>query len=119
MTAKHMLSGFKILLLSLLVTVVLLLVLSLLYYKLKFGTGTVTILVFFVYVLSCLTGGFLAGKHFQTRRAIWGLGFGLLYFLLLLGISFASGKEVADHIMNLTGILAACAISGAMGGFLS
>lgn len=119
MAVKHIVSGLKILILSLLVTVFLLLLLSFLYYKLKFGTGTVTILVFFVYVLSCLTGGFLAGKQFETKRVLWGLGFGLLYFLLLLGISLASGSGLTDHLMNLSGIFAACVLSGAMGGFFS
>lgn len=119
MTTKHVLSTVKILFFSYLVTAILLLVLSLFYYKLKFSTGTVTVLVFFIYVISCLVGGFLAGKHFLKRRALWGLLFGLLYFLLLLGASFAAGKEIIDNIMNLVGVLAACLLSGAMGGFLS
>ncbi len=119
MTTRHVLSAVKILFLSYLVTALLLLILSLFYYKLKFSTGTVTVLVFLIYVISCLIGGFLAGKHFLKRRAVWGLLFGLLYFLLLLGASFAAGKEIIDNMMNLTGVLAACLLSGAMGGFLS
>ena len=116
MTTKHVLATVKILFFSYLVTAILLLVLSLFYYKLKFGIGTV---VFFIYVISCLFGGFLAGKHFLKRRALWGLLFGLLYFVLLLGASFAAGKEIIGNIMNLVGVLAACLLSGAMGGFLS
>lgn len=119
MTTKHVLATVKILFFSYLVTSILLLVLSLFYYKLKFSTGTVTVLVFFIYVISCLFGGFLAGKHFLKRRALWGLLFGLLYFVLLLGASFAAGKEIIGNIMNLVGVLAACLLSGAMGGFLS
>lgn len=119
MTTKHILAAVKILFFSFLVTAVLLLLLSLFYYKLKFGTGTVTVLVFLIYVISCLFGGFLAGKHFLKRRALWGLAFGLLYFLLLLAASFATGKEVLDHMMNLIGVFSACTLSGALGGFLS
>lgn len=116
---RHIFSSIKILALSYLVTAILLFLLSLLYYKLRFGIGTITILVFFVYVLSCLFGGFLSGKHFRKRRALWGMAFGLLYFLILLTVSFASGKEVTDQLANVIGVCAACILSGLLGGILS
>ena len=69
-----------------------------------------------VYILSCLFGGLIAGK---TRRFLWGLLIGLLYFLFLFCMSMAqSGGMTAEPIRPLS-VLAMCALSGMAGGMIS
>ena len=49
------------------------------------------------YILSCLLGGLIAGKTMKTRRFLWGLLIGLLYFLFLFCMSMAqSGGMTAE-----------------------
>ena len=69
-----------------------------------------------VYILSCLLGGLIAGKTMKTRRFLWGLLIGLLYFLFLFCMSMAqSGGMTAEPIRPLS-VLAMCALSGMAGG---
>ena len=75
------------LVLSALLSGLLLLLLSFLLYKLRFSGEYASAGVFAVYGLSCLAGGFFAGKQLKTRRFIWGGLCGLLYFALLLALS--------------------------------
>lgn len=71
-----------------------------------------------IYILSCLFGGFIAGKVLKNRRFLWGLLTGLLYFLFLFLMSMAQGG-VADEPMSIVTVLAMCALSGMAGGMLS
>lgn len=106
------------LVLSALLSGLLLLLLSFLLYKLRFSGEYASAGVFAVYGLSCLAGGFFAGKQLKTRRFIWGGLCGLLYFALLLALSLLTGELHA----GAAGIAAAaltCAASGALGGMIS
>ena len=80
------------LLLAYAVTVILLLLLALLLYKLELDEGKISIGIIAVYVLSCFVGGLAAGKASQSRKFIWGLLVGALYFLVLAVVSIASGQ---------------------------
>lgn len=72
-----------------------------------------------VYILSCLLGGLIAGKNMKSRRFLWGLLIGLLYFLFLFCMSMAqSGGMTAEPIRTLS-VLAMCALSGMAGGMIS
>ena len=49
--------------------------------------------IIIIYVVSCLVGGFMAGKIIRKDRYIWGIVTGLSYYVLLLLVSFlAQGK---------------------------
>ena len=43
--------------------------------------------VILIYLLSCATGGFFAGKCMETRRLLWGIVLGFLYVLVLVIVS--------------------------------
>ncbi|EGN49069.1 hypothetical protein HMPREF0991_01142 [Lachnospiraceae bacterium 2_1_58FAA] len=78
----------KSLLCAYLVTGVLLLILTVLLYKCGLEEKHVSAGILTVYILSTLAGGFVAGKMARVRKFVWGLGIGVLYFLLLVLISF-------------------------------
>jgi putative membrane protein (TIGR04086 family) len=70
-----------------------LLLLALLVFKLDIGKGPVTVGILVIYVLSCLAGGFLAGKILRQDKYRWGFLVGLCYFVLLAAVSFAVQRK--------------------------
>ena len=77
------------LLISYVLSGILLAALAFALYKLRLKEGQVNLMVYAVYLLTCLCGGFLAGKRIRQRRFFWGLLSGLLYFLVLFAVSWA------------------------------
>ena len=70
-------------------------------------------------LLLSLAGGFLAGKGIRSRRFFWGMTNGVLYFLVLLLVSWLhSHGELADT-SRLSVTLACCAAGGMIGGMMS
>lgn len=62
-----------------------------------------------VYILSCLLGGFMAGKIIRKDKYLWGILVGVFYYLLLITVSFAvKGKwgyepdARCDHIFHVS-----------------
>jgi len=80
----------KSLLCAYLVTGVLLLILTVLLYKCGLEEKHVSAGILTVYILSTLAGGFVAGKMARVRKFVWGLGIGVLYFLLVFTTAFRS-----------------------------
>ena len=75
-----------------------LLLLALLVFKLDIGKGPVTVGILVIYVLSCLAGGFLAGKILRQDKYRWGFLVGLCYFVLLAAVSFCSTEKVGYEL---------------------
>ena len=75
------------------VTGLFLLILAFLLFQFEFGGGMAAVGIIIIYVVSCLVGGFMAGKIIRKDRYIWGIVTGLSYYVLLLLVSFlAQGK---------------------------
>jgi len=102
-----------------LVTVVLLAGLAMLLYKLEIGEKLVSAGIVAVYVLSTLVGGLFIGKMAQTRRFIWGIGLGMVYFLLLLLITLGVYRTINSDITNMITTWILCTGGGMIGGMLS
>ncbi len=110
---------FRSLLVSYVLSGILLLLLSLALYRLKLPEAQVTPAVYAVYVIACLAGGFLAGKGIRSRRFFWGLTNGVLYFLVLLLVSWLHGHGSLAETSRLSVTLACCAAGGMIGGMMS
>lgn len=85
----------KVLIAAYLVTMVILLVLAGLLYKLELSEPVVDGGIIAAYVLSCFLGGFLMGKLQKTRKFMWGMIIGLLYYAVLFGVSFCMKQSSA------------------------
>ncbi|MBQ7371602.1 MAG: TIGR04086 family membrane protein [Blautia sp.] len=96
-----------------------LLLLAFLMYKIQLDEGPVTAALIAVYVLSSFTGGLFAGKMIRKDKYLWGVVTGLLYFLLLLCVSFAVRGHWDMSIMHLVTIFFMCLGGGALGGMLA
>lgn len=109
----------KALLCAYVVTGILLLLLTLLLYKFNLDEGKVTGGIIAVYVLSTFVGGFAAGKLGKVRKFIWGLTIGILYFALLLLISFGIYHSMQGNGVNIMTTFLLCAGGGMLGGMVS
>ena len=81
-------SVVKTLLVSYGITAGFLLLFSVLLYKFRISEEMVTGGIVGIYILSNFAGGFLLGKRMKTRKFLWGILSGFLYFLLMVLITF-------------------------------
>ena len=109
----------KSLLIAYLLTGGLLLVLALLLYRFHLSEGVVTGCIVAIYVVASCLAGFLMGKNAGERKFLWGLLQGLLYFSILLLISFILNRSLSDAVAGVFASLAICGGSGMVGGMLS
>lgn len=109
----------KNLLFAYILTGILLVVLAFALYRFQLKESQIRMGVNLVYVLTCIFGGFLMGKGIKQRRFFWGLLLGLLYFLILLAVSFLLNKGINGTMNQILTTMAVCAVSGTAGGMLS
>lgn len=106
------------LILSYILSGILLLALSFALYKLKIKEAQINMAVYIVYILACMAGGVLAGKAIRQKRFFWGLLSGLMYFVVLLAVSWVLKQDPLDTSRILT-VMACCAAGGTIGGMMS
>ena len=111
-------SFIKSLLAAYVVSCIMLFLLSLLLYKFDLSEQTVQIGIILTYILSAFVGGFVMGKKAKTRRFLWGMAVGILYFAFLACISFGVYRSA---FWGTEWILAFvfCTAGGMAGGMMS
>lgn len=109
----------KALLCAYIVTGIMLLILTLLLYKAGLSEENVNAGIILTYVISTFAGGFVMGKLTGTKKFLWGLILGVLYFLLLLLISLGVYHTLQAEITNLLTTFLLCAGGGMLGGMVS
>lgn len=109
----------KTLFITYLLTGILLFSLSFILYKLRLNNTQVQTGVYLIYILSCFLGGFLAGKKMKSRRFLWGMLMGGLYFVVLFLVSSLAGRPLESGFSYLLLVLGICLAGGTSGGMLS
>lgn len=109
----------KSLLFSYAVTGVFLLLLAFLLFQFDLGEKPVAAGILAVYVLSCLLGGFMAGKIMRKDRYLWGMLTGLFYYLLLITVSFVVKGKWDVSLIHAVTTFFLCLGGGTLGGMLS
>ena len=109
----------KSLLFSYILTVLMLGVLAFLLYQFGLSEKTVSIAIIAIYVAATLFGGFITGKKMQSRRFLWGLLMGGIYFIILALVSLIVGKGNIQFGNSFFTTLVLCAGGGMLGGMLS
>lgn len=107
------------LLFSYLLSGLLLILTSLALYRFRLKESQVKIAVNLVYLLSCALAGFLMGKGLRRQRFFCGFLAGLLYFLILMAVSFLLNKGITADTTQLLTTFGFCVGSGIIGGVLS
>lgn len=88
-------------------------------YRFRLPESQINLGVNAIYIISCLVGGFIAGKVMKSRRFLWGLLTGILYFAALFLMSFLQNGGFTDGMIHIATVLGMCAGSGMAGGMLS
>lgn len=115
----HVVRVMKALLVSYLLTGIMLFALAGLLYKFQLDEGKVQIGIIATYILSCFAGGFLEGKMMGSRKFLWGVLLGLLYFLILTLVSLAVNRGLQDGSGSFITSFLLCIGGGMLGGMLS
>ena len=109
----------KSLLASYIVTGILLLVLTFFVYKFELNEKIVSAAIVGIYVVSTLIGGVIIGKLTKSKRYLWGMVLGILYFVLLLLITLGVYRTLNGDSVSIVTSLILCAGGGMTGGMIS
>lgn len=109
----------KSLLASYIVTGLMLLALTFLVYKFKLDEQVVVGGIVMIYVISTFVGGFILGKLVRSRKFLWGIVIGSIYFTLLFLISYGVYREFNTNGLNAITTAILCIGGGMLGGMLS
>lgn len=112
--AKGMLMGWLV---STVMTVILIFLAALLIYLTDMGSGVISVSVFVIYILSALSGGWVAGHKIKYKKFLWGLAVGVLYYLTVCMIAALSGGMMDGFHVRIPVVLM-CLGSGMLGGML-
>lgn len=109
----------KCLLISYLLTTGLLLLLALMLYRFELSEKIVSICIIGIYIIVTFLAGFLAGKREGSRKFLWGLLIGSLYFAILIVVSLVLNHGMEEVSRNFFTVLLLCCGSGMLGGMIS
>ena len=109
----------KSLLASYIVTGILLLVLTFFMYNFELNEKIVSAAIVGIYVVSTLIGGMIIGKLTKSKRYLWGMVLGILYFVLLLLITLGVYRTLNGDSVSIVTSLILCAGGGMTGGMIS
>ena len=109
----------KSLLASYIVTGLLLLGLTFLVYRFELDEQVVVGSLVAIYVISTFVGGYIIGKLMGTRKFMWGLVAGAIYFGLLFLISYGIYREFNTNGLHSVTTVLLCVGGGMLGGMLS
>ena len=109
----------KSLLASYIVTGILLLVLTFFMYKFELNEKIVSAAIVGIYVVSTLIGGMIIGKLTKSKRYLWGMVLGIIYFVLLLLITLGVYRTLNGDSVSIVTSLILCAGGGMTGGLIS
>ncbi|MDE7268462.1 MAG: TIGR04086 family membrane protein [Lachnospiraceae bacterium] len=115
---ERLIALLKCLLAAYLITGILLVAVAGLLYKFSLGENVVDIAIIVVYCVSSLLAGLFFSKGAASRRFLWGLAAGAVYFLVICAVTFAVEGQI--HLMSNSCVttLFICTGSGMLGGML-
>lgn len=117
--AQKAITTLKMLIIGYVITIVMLFLLSFILYKFAVSETVVTVGITITYAVSCFIGGLFLAKKEMNRRVLWGIAYGVLYYVILFIISMCMNKGVDINVTSAVRALLVCVISGALGGFFS
>ena len=109
----------KCLLFAYLMTAGLLLLLALILYRFEIREQVVSVAIIAVYVIVTFLAGFIAGKKMGTRKFLWGLMMGALYFVILIVVSLSVNKGLSGNTNDFVTVMLLCSCGGMLGGMVS
>ena len=115
---ERLVALLKCLLAAYVITGVLLVLVAGLLYKFSLGENVVDVGIIVVFCLSSLLAGLFFSKGAASRRFIWGMAAGAVYFLVICAVTFAVEGKIDLLSNSCMTTLFICAGSGMLGGML-
>ncbi|HKM35643.1 MAG TPA: TIGR04086 family membrane protein [Lachnospiraceae bacterium] len=109
----------KCLLFSYILTGGMLMLLALLVYRFSLSEKIVSVAIIAIYIGATFFAGFVTGKKLMSKKFLWGLVMGSMYFFVLVILSIAINHSFKDVASNFFTVMVMCAGSGMLGGMLS
>lgn len=110
---------FKGLLFSALIFTLSTLLLAFLMMKTGWGDSVMFPVLIVFFCLAAFLGGRYFAKHAETRRFLWGIGFGVAFFVLYAIVTYFLSSDGAFLSDNATTFLISSLAAGCIGGMLS
>lgn len=85
----------------------------------QISENVVDIGIILIYILACLGCGFIIGRRTKTKKFLWGMVSGGVYFILLIVISLCMHHSPGNVGSDLMTVLLLCVGSGTLGGMIS
>lgn len=99
------------------VTGIMLVILSFALYKVGLSEWQVSAGIIVTYAVSAFIGAYIIAKSERSRRLFWGIGFGIIYFAILMLVSLALSGGVAIDKAAVIRSAVICICAGAIGAF--
>lgn len=115
---ERVIALLKCLLAAYIVTGIMLAFLAVLLYKLQLSENVIEIGIIVVYVISSLLAGLFFSKGAKSRRFLWGMVAGTVYFLIVCAVSIVMDPEFMFLSNSCLTTMAICVGSGMLGGML-
>lgn len=115
---KFFIVFLKELFVQIIISFLLIVAFSFVAFKLIFSEKIIHNLILIIYAISSFIGGMIVGKNTEKRKFLWGLAAGIIYFAIILMISFASTGNIGDKSINTLTTALVCAIFGMLGGMI-
>ena len=109
----------KAMILAFFTTALLIVVFAFFMFKFNVSENVIALGVTFIYIISCLVGGFYIGKTMGQRKFLWGLLVGAIYLVVLLLVSAIIGGEKSLLSGNVASLVLLCLGGGTLGGMLA
>ncbi|OLR58920.1 hypothetical protein BHF70_04365 [Anaerostipes sp. 494a] len=107
------------LVISYIIAGIILCILAFLMYQLRSGDKIANVGITITYIISSVLAGAMVGKKIGKRKFVWGLITGMLYFLILLGVSLL----IHENTLLLSGekitVFLLCTAGGMLGGMIA
>lgn len=116
---KKILSILKVLCLAYVLTAVLMLLSAFLMYKLKLSNEQSRLFVMVIYGVTTIVSGLIYGKIKGNKRLLNGAFMGLIYFAVLLILSFVINRGFTDSMQENIISFIICVAGGSIGGIIS
>lgn len=110
---------FKELLVQIVVSFLLIVVFSFIAFRMNLNDKIIADLILIIYGISSFIGGLLVAKASEKRKFLWGLVAGLLYFSIIIFISFIITGHIGDKSINIIAGFLVSAICGMLGGMIA
>ena len=86
--------------------------------RFQLGSTFVNVGIVVIYILSCWLGGFVAGRIKKNKKFLWGLLLSIVYYLLLLLISWIMKGSMPEDMVHMVTTFMICMASGTLGGMM-